>query len=295
MYCSNKCKAKNELHHTLCGGNPDEIGMLFEAAMRICMDGSKDLKSNICFIPVDRLETDETIFDFKTLDNEANLKSFASLKFDRDRTEIYKEYAAIVHKIQGEAFCSITDKIYDTICHVMSLLKSNCYSVASLGNGKSGTSIDIEVLGFGVCLFGSLLRHSCNPNVFGTSYNDKIVFYITRPVKAGEQLTTCYDKDFSMENRKNRRLSLKGFGINCKCEACEKDWPVLMKLPRKVKDFQMPSISPDSFIDVKSEIKDFKKNCKYLEKIWKFHPCMETAFMSTLNVFPMFKISQQRL
>jgi SET domain-containing protein len=40
--------------------------------------------------------------------------------------------------------------------------------------------------------FGGLLNHSCIPNVEVVSVDDKVAYYVVRPIKAGEQLFVSY-------------------------------------------------------------------------------------------------------
>lgn len=46
----------------------------------------------------------------------------------------------------------------------------------------------------GNCLlpFGGLLNHSCDPNIVWVSANEKFVFIVAKPIRAGEQLFICY-------------------------------------------------------------------------------------------------------
>jgi SET domain-containing protein len=46
--------------------------------------------------------------------------------------------------------------------------------------------------GRAICLFISLLNHSCDPNVNTIMVNNKEVVYTVKPIKKGEQLFMCY-------------------------------------------------------------------------------------------------------
>jgi hypothetical protein len=61
----------------------------------------------------------------------------------------------------------------------------------------SRNSIKTFIFNFGGAKFGfstlrALLSNSCVPNIDAFSIENKIVFYIKRPVKAGEELTVAY-------------------------------------------------------------------------------------------------------
>lgn len=63
--------------------------------------------------------------------------------------------------------------------------------------------------GYSFSFFASLLNHSCIPNIQCITFDDKFVFYVTRPVKKGEQLLA------------NRRLLISKKLISpCICYAC---------------------------------------------------------------------------
>lgn len=62
-------------------------------------------------------------------------------------------------------------------------------------NGHVLTSFDetgTEDIGGGIYPFGSLLNHSCSPNVFRVTSGTKNVFVVLRNIKKGEQLVDCY-------------------------------------------------------------------------------------------------------
>ena len=53
-------------------------------------------------------------------------------------------------------------------------------------------SIVTYLAGDGLCQFGSLLNHSCSPNVDRVFVDNKFVFFVRRPIQKGQQLFTCY-------------------------------------------------------------------------------------------------------
>jgi hypothetical protein len=81
--------------------------------------------------------------------------------------------------------------------HPREKLFANCLAMNAFLNLISLYSVDNSTTfsnyeAFTVCLFGSLFNHSCDPDVHTFSLNNKIVFYVAKPVKAGEQLFICY-------------------------------------------------------------------------------------------------------
>lgn len=53
-------------------------------------------------------------------------------------------------------------------------------------------SVNTKLAGDGLCAFGSLINHSCIPNIDRLIVDNKFVFYVRRPIAAGQQLFTCY-------------------------------------------------------------------------------------------------------
>jgi hypothetical protein len=45
---------------------------------------------------------------------------------------------------------------------------------------------------FNISLLQSLINHRCLSNVISVCFQNKIVTFVTRPIKAGEQLFACY-------------------------------------------------------------------------------------------------------
>lgn len=44
----------------------------------------------------------------------------------------------------------------------------------------------------GLYLFGSLLNHSCTPNVLAMEFEEKNIFFVIRPISKGQQLFISY-------------------------------------------------------------------------------------------------------
>lgn len=57
---------------------------------------------------------------------------------------------------------------------------------------RDRASVNTRLAGDGLCAFGSLMNHSCIPNIDRLVVDNKFVFYVRRPIKKGQQLFTCY-------------------------------------------------------------------------------------------------------
>lgn len=130
-----------------------------------------------------------------------------------------------------------------------------------------------------------MLSHSCGPNTAITFDNNKMFLMITRVIEPGEQLFSNFQALFFLCDIAARQFKLRTqYFFECKCEACEKKFPLLWTLPMKIKDasFQekwknllttRETHSP-TIADNHTE-KLFKTACTLLTKNKGFYPCME--------------------
>lgn len=95
-----------------------------------------------------------------------------------------------------------------------------------------------ELFGSALYPFTSLINHACVPNLkvkFIGESNAKVMIYVTRPIKAGDQLFICYKKTISylMADKESRQTTISSdYGFECGCEACCKNYPTLKQLQR---------------------------------------------------------------
>lgn len=95
-----------------------------------------------------------------------------------------------------------------------------------------------ELFGSALYPFTSLINHACVPNLkvkFIGESNSKVMIYVTRPIKAGDQLFITYKKTISylMADKQSRQQVMNSeYGFECCCEACGNDYPTLKQLKR---------------------------------------------------------------
>ena len=75
-----------------------------------------------------------------------------------------------------------------TATHVLNLISINLVDESYSSDKSLFPKVDTE----GIALFKSLINHSCCPNVFFVCIENKIVGFVIKPIKAGEQLFRCY-------------------------------------------------------------------------------------------------------
>lgn len=83
------------------------------------------------------------------------------------------------------------------------------------------TNDDDVLVGSGNYFLGSLMNHSCNPNVIQINIEDKMCLVVKRPIAKGEHLVESYTTWFYDMSVADRQSHLEMKWINCDCEACK--------------------------------------------------------------------------
>lgn len=146
-----------------------------------------------------------------------------------------------------------------------------------------------KTIGSGLCPFASLFNHSCDANVKRVTVDNKIAFVVGKPIAAGEQLFISYGYSSYRMTRDERQEQLNKFSFTCDCTACIEDYPEIADLPKIDDKFTEPSFDAFTVLDAVSE---FKKNCDYIEKNIKSHPCYETTRLLVHNDHLLYQISK---
>lgn len=146
---------------------------------------------------------------------------------------------------------------------------------------------------YGIFLLQSLLNHSCLPNVESFTFDtDVTVLMVTRPVKAREQLFMSYVANAAVHPLQQRLMILQHHQIKCDCKACTNHWP--QPFPRKDMRFVEPGqVNP--LIKPTEAIKQFQKNCKYIDKNFRIMPCYEVQKLIDNNFALTCAISKNKV
>lgn len=128
-------------------------------------------------------------------------------------------------------------------------------------------------------LFTSLLNHSCIPNAIAFEFDEKHVVIVMRPIEAGEQIFVSYGAFADTDTIRERGMILKQYPFKCDCGGCIHNYP--RPFPRKDKRFVAPRKSKVLPADA---IKQFKKNCQYIDKNSYKNPCFEVSQLISHNV-----------
>lgn len=82
----------------------------------------------------------------------------------------------------------------------------------------------VKTIGSGLCPFASLFNHSCDANIKRTCIDNKIVFVVARPIRAGQQLFLSYGYSSHAISKDERQHLLQRYSFTCDCEACVKNY-----------------------------------------------------------------------
>ncbi|KAF5296486.1 hypothetical protein FQR65_LT01475 [Abscondita terminalis] len=137
-----------------------------------------------------------------------------------------------------------------------------------------------DEIGVGAYSFLSLLNHSCCPNVVRHCYGRTIVLRALRPIVKGEQLFDNYGYHHAVMEKQQRKQHLqKQYFFECVCEACTKNWPLYIELPKihfdiKVSDDEIESLRNGTTALAEGIAMNLQNIAESLERL---RPCKELA------------------
>lgn len=201
MFCSPYCtkRGKKVFHNAeVTLRCIDFTQRILLEALNIC-DGSFEKLSTFVHDP----ETaSRTIYDFdwkdgKNVKNQMHgLLAFNALQLGPINEEL--EYVAthpVLNLFKSEQEKDIAREFMTRVARILTV---NCYSLdwwspKSDDEGTPGIMRSHKVkVGSALLIFGSLFNHSCAPNIDRMIVDNKFVFVVRRPIKAGEQLFISY-------------------------------------------------------------------------------------------------------
>ncbi|XP_068236458.1 SET and MYND domain-containing protein 4-like [Palaemon carinicauda] len=155
-------------------------------------------------------------------------------------TWLLKESQSYFVDSSGEPFEPSLEDIEIAGCVLFTHLMSfpcNAHSITELqvdvSNFQKSSSQEIGAGAFGVL---SLTNHSCNPSVARFSYGSTVVLRAIRFIPSGAEVTDSYGEHYGLKPSTERRSILQQqYYFQCKCEACENNWPTYLNLSDKHK------------------------------------------------------------
>lgn len=200
MFCSEKCLKEVEISHQKfeCGQKnlPKDVlkfQLLFTLLFQIA-GGFKGLQDLV-------IKSEKTtIFDFdmSNLDDpqtkQNQLKAFFGLA-SKSKKQKVKEFDKKLDKfVRQDLKCFWnSEKEFIVIKQIVEIYQVNAFSFSpTLFTEDLDVEKSNEEIGSTISLFGSLINHSCDPNVSLMSVDNKKVVVVQWPIKAGQQIFFCY-------------------------------------------------------------------------------------------------------
>lgn len=309
MFCSQIClkKARERFHAAECNRQTkkDVYNEIRRSVLKLILE-SLAIAGSVERLR-DLMETSErkTIFDFDlrgqdehtkdmtylTIINALKSKSdaFAKREYEKASSDILKTWDSQLFVKSEQDFTDLVN--YSTRLILIEALNSTRIPT---NDGPVDSLTDFGE-GVGIFPFGSLLNHSCDPNVEACPCDNKYVTVVVNSIRKGEQLFIKYryvkikrNWAFSEvvipfrptfhtnDNRELRRKLLKEcYNFECRCQACLKDYKI--KSLRKCDPNFVTSSFQQLPSNFKGAVEELKKHFNYMKKNSKNHPSMETV------------------
>lgn len=171
--------------------------MLFEA-LAVCGGSFAKLKE----LMEDKELSNKTIFDFDLSNPKDPLyrynllltvNSLAQVASVSDEVLRYLSIHPVLDTIENESDKEIAKEFLKRCFRILTVNSFGIeWVIPAKPRDRDKDSINTKLAGDGLCQFGSLLNHSCSPNIDRVFVDNKFVFYVRRPILKGQQLFTCY-------------------------------------------------------------------------------------------------------
>lgn len=187
MVCSQKCRDEI-LNRNIEAEEKieEEFGWKITKAQKI-FKMSLEVMDNVDALRQLSLEPQSTVFDYD-LSDEFNLNKYLLKCLISLTSTPYKEREVSNFELILSFFPKgQREFLKNFIHHMMGVCVRNQFSMYHY-------CYDGNCVKLGTCLlpFGSLISHSCDPNVYVQAIDGTFVFIVTKPIRAGEQIFQCY-------------------------------------------------------------------------------------------------------
>lgn len=186
--------------------------------------------------------------------------------------ESYAKFESVVQELERE-FGNGKNFVRNYLAHCLKAMTVNFFHFFWTGN---------EGLGYVLCSLAAYFTHSCDPNCDKIDVENKFVFVARKPIKAGDQLTICYDRfDFLTHSLDDRQEYFnRVYTFKCACPACSNDFQSLDNLPKYDENFREPQVDFNSFASMREQ---YSKNCEYIRDNIDRYPCFEICTLMLQN------------
>jgi hypothetical protein len=289
MWCSDACNSQHKSHRTFCRHQENSLTndhdtSLFEICTEIMLEGVESCGSFKEFFEILTRPSNTTIFDCSENDPKSYFKVIASLaRSEKSKISLSEGMKTLFKIYPYTCYWKTNEDLNDVVkCFeiIINIVNTNLLELGEYLLNSKTKKIELASSGGGICLFGSLFNHSCDPNVTRIIFDDKIVFVASRPIYAGDQLFISYGYNFLNHDYEERQKGLEKYNFECDCNACINSYSSIQNLPKKFEDFNQPNFGEISY---KSAIEEFKKNCKLIQNNQNLHPCYELGMLMFHN------------
>lgn len=278
MFCSKKCFA-SPIHQYECGKSEENfekalLKRMFYQAVGICGSPGELEK-----LMSQQEGANKTIMDFdlNSSDEMINLRNrilatTALVEREPWSKEAYAKYEKVTQELETETGAD-KDFLRNYLVHCLKAMTVNFFHFFWKGD---------EGRGFVMCSFAAYFAHSCDPNCDKIDVENKFVFVARKPIKAGEQLTICYDRyNFLTHPLEDRQEYFdRIYTFKCSCTACVNDFKPLDKLPKNDENFKEQQVNLDSFTSAREQ---YRQNCEYIRDNIDRYPSYEICSLMTQN------------
>jgi hypothetical protein len=280
MFCSKKC-AESTIHKYECNTTEENfekalLRRMFYQAIEIC--GSLQEVEKL----MNHHDPKMTImnFDLNHEDEVKNSKNrmLATMTLaEREpwSSEAYSKYETVTKELKAETEHE-RDFLRNYLVHCLKSMTVNFFHFFwSSDEGAPGK-------GFAICSLAAYFAHSCDPNCDKIDSDNKFVFVARKPIKAGEQLTICYDRyNFLTHTLADRKEYFnRVYTFDCACVACTHNYQQLCNLPKIDKEFIEPVANLGSFDAMETQ---YRHNCDYIREHIEQYPCYEICTLMNQN------------
>lgn len=243
VYCSPDCgrRALNDYHRYECGF----VGLLFrrepvnlQLFRLMAPIGSKTFVD--CYLEVTQNGFDFSEYLRKELNNQTNkedkskermvekFKFFTSLEEHTEKEmnpdfNILDSFNGLVITLLLKYSNALDDQIISDFDALVSFVDIVCRYLSRIRTNVFGWyTSEWKYLANCVCLYSSLINHSCEPNI-DWHFNETSIFFVTdREIKPGEEINNTYGFTESSPLI-HRQESLEGkYYFQCRCQACKR-------------------------------------------------------------------------
>lgn len=164
----------------ICGGSFTKLNQLMDAT---------DLSKRTIF-DFDLTNPNDSLYKYNLLMSIMSLSQIANVS---DEVVRYLAHHPLLDTIEDPVDKEIAKRF---LLHCFRILTVNAFGIEWLVPARprdfTKDTIITKLAGDALCSFGSLMNHSCIPNVDRVFVDNRFVFFVRRPINKGQQLFITY-------------------------------------------------------------------------------------------------------